>query len=414
MVNHINNINNINNINKRIITVLLSITMIFLVSAVPTSVKAAASNYTITTKSTSLDSSYTRWGGYNKYTKDYYIFRSYLEKLEKTGGTLTVKKGTYSITNTLYVPNNVKIVFEDGVVIKKGTVTGLSSMPPSASVFQLITPSKSEKSGVYGGYNGQKNISFTGKGKVTFDMSFSKDCVGIILGHNDGVTIKNIDFINMYSGHFIELNSSKKVLVQDCSFSGSKASPNRNKEAINIDSADKLTKGYNQKWSKFDKTSCSDVTIKNNNFNNLDRAIGTHKYSQNKPHKNIVIDNNTITNTRQDSIRAMNWLNPIIENNTITKAGTGMNDKYRGILASGTINPTFKNNIFNDVGRSIQFIVWENTGDDSNYPPIYDEISDQNIEDLKTNKATNVTENFIRINTILNEYSAGTKKVYLY
>ena len=40
--------------------------------------------------------------------------------MEKAGGgTLTIKKGTYYISNAIYVPSNTKVVFENGVVFKK-------------------------------------------------------------------------------------------------------------------------------------------------------------------------------------------------------------------------------------------------------------------------------------------------------
>ena len=85
---------------------------------------------------------------YNHYTKDYYVFRSYLEQLEKVGGgTLYVNAGTYSITNSLYVPSNTTIIFRDGTVINKGTNTGFPSnvLVPSQSVFQLVPPTMATK-----------------------------------------------------------------------------------------------------------------------------------------------------------------------------------------------------------------------------------------------------------------------------
>lgn len=397
---------------KKIITfiVALAISSTFLSAY---TVQAAPASYTITTRTRPVNKSFETFGGYNSKTKSYYVFRSYLEKLEKGGGTLRVKKGTYSITNTLYVPSNVKIVFEDGVVIRKGADTGSSVMKPASSIFQLVAPSKSLKSGVYGGYKGEKNISFIGKGKVTFDLAKEKDSIAIILGHNSNVLIKNINFTNMYAGHFIELTSSKKVTVEDCKFSGSKASENYVKEAINIDAADKTTLGYSQKWSKFDRTPCVDVVIQNNAFYDLDRAIGTHKYSQDKLHKDIVIKGNVIDKMRNDAIRAMNWENIVISGNTISNVGAGANGKHRGILASGTVNPAIVDNEFENVARAVQFIPWVNNGAGSQYAPIYDTLTDENIDNLKTNKIKNVGENFIRINTILNEYSAGTSKIYL-
>lgn len=123
----------------------------------------AAKTYKITPEPKPCISEYMKYHGNNKNTKHYYLLRSYLDKREKEGGgTLILKKGKYTITNTLYVPSNVTIIFENGVTIKKGNKTGVSDMPASSSVFQLIRPSNSKKTGVYGGYKGDKNIQLPG------------------------------------------------------------------------------------------------------------------------------------------------------------------------------------------------------------------------------------------------------------
>ena len=77
---------------------------------------AAAKDYTVSTKTKPIVRSYESFSTYNKDTKDYYMLRSYLEKIEKNGGgKLTLKKGKYSISNTLYVPSNATIQLSDGV-----------------------------------------------------------------------------------------------------------------------------------------------------------------------------------------------------------------------------------------------------------------------------------------------------------
>ncbi len=392
--------------------VTFSVAVAFLIIDAPLLVSAKAVSYRIDTNSPPIDKTFAKFSTYNSYTKSYYVIRSYLEKLEQTGGTLSLKKGTYTITNTLYIPSNVTILLEDGVVIKKGDKTNLATMKPSTSLFQLIRPSRSTKSGVYGGYNGEQNIAIKSSKRAKIDLNFSKDTVGIVLGHNKKVLVENIDFVNMNSGHFIELTASTDVTIRNCTFKGSKPSPNRNKEAINIDTPDKQTEGYHQPWSKFDKTPVNNVLIEKNSFYDLDRAIGTHKYSQNKLHTNVTIRNNKIDKTRQDSIRVMNWSNPVITGNYIKRSGD-RSKGFRGILASGTTNPNIYGNTFEDTDRPIQFIAWQNTGPGAEYPPIYDSISDQNISNLQKNTAINVTERFIRISTILYEYINGTKKIYL-
>ena len=373
---------------------------------------ATKPTYTISSTTTPVDKKMVKYSTYNKYTKQYYTLRSYLEKLEKTGGgTLVLKKGTYTITNTLYVPSNVTIQFNDGVKVVKGTNSGTKKFTASHSVFQFIRPSKASKKYVYGGYSGEKNIKFIGKGTVVMDSKYDRDTVFLIMGHNQNVTIDNIDFKNMNSGHFIEMDASKNVVIKNSSFVGSKPSDNNVKEAINIDTPDLTTNGWHQYWSKFDKTPNDTVTIKDNLFKGLDRSIGTHKYSEGKLHTNVIINHNVITDMRNDGIRVMNWKNPIITNNTITNIGVGTKEtsKKRGILASGSINSTIIKNQFNNVYRTMQFIAWKNTGPGEQYKVIADSLSANNKSALKNNKFSNVTESFVRITTKYNDFSNAEK-----
>lgn len=374
---------------------------------------ASKPTYTITPDSKTYKSNMMNFSTYNTHTKHYYLLRSYLEQLEKKGGgTLVLKKGTYTISNTLYVPSNVTIKMKDGVKLVKGKKTGTSQFVAAKSMFQLIRPSKASKKGVYGKYNGEKNISFIGEGTATIDMKYIKDGIAIIMGHNKNIKVENIQFKNMYSGHFIEMDASDHVLIRNNTFIDSKASENINKEAINLDTPDKSTQGWSQTWSKFDKTANKNVTIENNTFKNLDRAVGTHKYSEAKYHDKVVIQNNKIEKTRSDAIRLMNWSNAQIKNNTIKNVENGKVDT-RGILASGAINPTIKNNTFQKVGRTVQLMAWKNSGPGSAYKVTYNELSKQNKEDLKNNVAKDTAETFIRINNQYNEFLLNTERIFL-
>ncbi|WP_397538103.1 right-handed parallel beta-helix repeat-containing protein [Rummeliibacillus pycnus] len=372
--------------------------------------------YTVTTKTKTLDSKMTKFSTYNSNTKTYYMLRSYLEKLEKTGGgKLILKKGTYTVTNALYVPSNVTIQLEDGVTILKGTDTGTEKMMPSNSILQFVRPSKAQKEHVYGKFEGEKNIQLIGKGTATIDLNYDLKTLGIVMGHNQNITVDNIQFKNMNGGHFIELDASNHVVIKNSSFTSSLHMDGHDKEGINLDTPDLSTQGFTHNWSKYDKQANNDVVITNNVFDGLDRAIGTHKYSEGSLHKNVVIRNNTIQNMRSDAIRVMNWSNPIIENNTITNIGDKSNlyDTTRGILLSGVSNPTIQKNTFIAVPRAMQFMVWKNTETGSEYKPIYNTLSEENKKTLQNNIITSETENYIRINN--KEYGDYTypEKIYL-
>ena len=60
------------------------------------------------------------------------MINSYMRRLSTTGGTLKLKKGTYKIPGTIYVPSNVKIVCANGVKIKKTKATGTTKKKKGA------------------------------------------------------------------------------------------------------------------------------------------------------------------------------------------------------------------------------------------------------------------------------------------
>jgi len=371
----------------------------------PSAAAKAKPTYTISTNSNTYKKNMMNFTTYNKYTKHYYLLRSYLERLQATGGgTLVLKKGSYTISNTLYVPSNVTIKLQNGVTIVKGNKTGTSKFGASTSIFQLIRPSLANKKGVYGNYNGDKNISFIGEGSATMDLKYLNDNIAIIAGHNQRVKIEGIRFQNMKSGHFIEIDATKDSVIRNNVFTNSKPSAKQNKEAINIDTPDKVTQGWSQQWSKFDRTANSNLTIENNTFHNLDRAIGTHKYSEGEYHDKIVVRNNKIDTMRSDAIRVMNWSNSTIEKNTIKKVAPGRANDTRGILVSGALNPTFQKNTFISVSRPMQFMVWKNSGGGSQYKATYNRLSTKNKKALETNTVVDYVEDFIRINKTYNKF----------
>lgn len=373
-------------------------------------IDTSSSDYVVSPTSEPFQNYFTNFSTYNSKTKQYYTLRSYLEQLERIGGgTLTLKAGTYVITNTLYVPSNVTFKFQDGVIIKKGADTGIADFAIARSIFQLVTPLKSDIPGAYGGYEGETNIHFKGTGTVVFDMNYVQDSLGIIFAHNTNVTVSGITFKNMYSGHFIELDASKNVTIENNTFTGYKKSDSGMKEAINLDTPDKKTGGFNSVWTKFDCTPNKDIIIQNNVFDKLERAIGTHKYSEGKYHDNVQILNNKISNIQTDAIRIMNWTNPVIKGNEI-KVVVGNGD--RAILASGVKNPTIMNNIFSEVPRPIQIMPWKNSDSGSEYAITYNEISQTNINNMLKNKLVRVGETFIRINKSYNVFDRDTDKYY--
>lgn len=403
--------------NRKYITYLLSFgLLLFILITIPLQWNRAeaveTTTYTVNATGLPYKNRYITYRTYNTNTKQYYMLRSYLEQLEKEGGgTLVLSKGTYVLTNTLYVPSHVTIRFKDGVILRKIEQTGVDWFAASKSIFQLAAPSKSKTVGAYSGYQGETDINIIGEGKVIINLDFVKNAIGIVLGHNTKVLISGITFQNMQSGHFIELDASSGVTIEKNQFLYHKSSDAGNKEAINIDTPDKNTKGFNADWTSYDCTPNKDIVIQSNHFEDLERAIGTHKYSEGKYHDNIQILKNTIKNTTSDAIRIINWVNPIIKGNEINVVAGGAGTD-RAILVSGCKNPTITENTFAFVPRPIQFMPWKNNGDGKQYSITYNELSKENIRLMLKNYLVMVLENFIRVNSTYNVFTRDTSKYY--
>jgi len=379
-------------------------------------VNNSKNTYTITPNTKPCDKKVLKYSTYNKYTKNYYTLITYMKKFEKYGGgTLILKKGTYTISNTVPIPSNVNLIFEDGVLINKGIKTGTRKFKASNSIFQLVKPSKIQKRNAYSKYNGVRNVKIIGIGNVVIDLKYAYRNLAIVCGHNQNIQIQGITFKNLNCGHFIEIDANNGMKISNCKFISAKPSPNNIGEAINLDTPDRNTRGFNNIWSSHDKTPNNNIIIENSAFYDLDRAIGTHKYSQFLTngryvagngqiyHNGIIIRNNIIVNMRSDAIRVINWKNSYILNNYIANVAKNTRN-HGGVLAGGVVNLCVKYNYFTNMIRIIQITPHKNTGDGYMYSITYNSLNAGNIADMSYNYCINSSENFARINNQYKQY----------
>jgi len=360
---------------------------------------AAQRTYTVGPDSKPCDPAFAKYSTYNRYTKHYYLLRSYMEKFEKAGGgTLILKKGTYNLSVTVYIPSNVTLKLSDGVVLNKITKTGTSKIKPSKSMFMLCAPSVSKKANKftagnyadgYTEYNGVHDVKILGSGSVTLKLHSLKGGIGIDMAHNQNVEISGIRFRQLGIGHFIEMDAGRNITVSGCSFSAETNGGTNIKEAINLDTPDLTTAGFTAPWSSFDKTANTEIMIRDCTFTHLCRAIGTHKYSYGHPHTAVTVTGCTFTDLSNAAITPMYWQDSYITNNTFdeTAAGTGR----RSIFAAGAARLTISGNTFSGMDRAEQFYCWS----DSGYPVIYPEVNAAQVTD---NTYINVYEPFLRVN----------------
>ncbi|MBR4345271.1 MAG: hypothetical protein IKP88_21620 [Lachnospiraceae bacterium] len=348
---------------------------------------------------------------YNSKTKGYYLLRSYLERLDTLkGGVLVLQKGTYVVTNTLCIPSNTTIVLEDGAIVRKSDDTGTEALPPNASLFQTVSYSNAAIEGVFSKYDGEHDIKILGEGKAYIDVN-NLICQGLAICHCQRVTVSGITFINMNTYHFIELDASKNVYIKNNYFFGCTASSSLKKEAINIDTPDLATHGFTQNWTSFDKTPVLDVYITDNLFYDVECGIGTHKYSDSSPHKNVNILRNTFINCHTYFIRAMNWETPVIKDNNFVLTEVPNKEKIM-IILNGAINPLITDNRFENAYTPVSFYHWRNTGYGSEYPPVYNKLDSSYAAALKNNYLVNVLNAYYEYYDILDDFHEDSLHIY--
>lgn len=381
----------------------------------PMNIKAATKTYTIS-EETSAPKKYQKLSTYNPYTKDYYIFRNAFEQCAKNkGGKVVIKKGKYVISNAIGIPSNTTVILEDGAVIKKGTSTGTDKLKASLSIFHLVNQKYISVKGHYSKYSGEHDITIMGEGTAIMDVDYLERGLAIIIGHNKNVTIKNIQFKNLNGGHFIEMDASLNTLVDGCTFENAKEWGKTGfKEAINIDTPDYVTHGFNSVWSSHDKTPNQDTHITNCTFKNLESGIGTHGVSKLKNsetglyditqwHTNVKIDYCKFINISRTSLRIYGWKDCDIEYNEFSNDIRNSCSIFEGWCVN---NPTFKNNIMNNLER-IGYVnaIGHYTMKDGvivcvpgqPYEPDYSYLAEQNITDFYQNKAINMDDAVLMI-----------------
>lgn len=382
-------------------------------------------NFTITPSSEPYREHYTDDAAYtanSSQAKTYFIFRSYMEQLEYAGGgTINIAAGTYVLSHSVCIPSNVTVNFADGARIQKVKATN-TNLATNKTMFEIVPPSKEGVKNSVGGYNGSQNVVLQGNGNAVIDCNNVVNAMAVVMGHANNVTIRNIAFTNEYGSHFIELNSSQNVTVENCSFTDFRIYDNKShKEAINIDTTDSNNNGFNYEWSNHDRTACNTVNVKSCIFTNMGVAVGSHTYSVNTLnqqiyHENVTIQSCKTNQTYNAAVRIMNWRNAVIRDNEFLGV-QGLEDNkgnaYVCILVNGAVNPTITNNTFSKGGTRKNCAVRINmrtaatveAAVNAGYADTVCEISEQNLLDLKNNTVLEGCYKYFRI-----VYEDGTYK----
>ena len=193
------------------------------------------------------------------------------------------------------------------------------------------------------GYNGPGNITIRGgvfDGRVKVGLYRNSCFIGI--SHAANVLIENVTFQNGYASHLLEINSSRDVIVRNCTFKNLNDANLQNREFINIDYS--FGSGY-PAHGAYDGTPCLNVTVENCSFTNGSDGVGTHSDPGVNKHVNIKVLNNRFNNLSAHAITSRYWRDSLISGNVID-----------GCLTAVRISPvgetiTVTDNVFANVGN---------------------------------------------------------------
>ena len=240
--------------------------------------EAKKRTFTVNPKTIPCSSSYRQKPYYNKKTKQYYMINSYMNRLSATGGTLKLKKGTYTIPGTIYVPSNVKIICENGVKIKKTKATGTNKVKTTKFLFQMISEEKASGKQNTGKYEASQNVTIQGNGKVIFDLGNVNGVTAVFAGHASDITVSGVRFRNKKGGSYIWIEGSKNISVRQCVFERKKdVFGLKNRMAVRLETSNQTTSDFSGKWYKKDNTVNKKIKVENNQFLGADVGIGTTK-----------------------------------------------------------------------------------------------------------------------------------------
>lgn len=360
--------------------------------------EAKAKKYTISTKTVPVDPAVRNMSSYNKNTKHYYTIQSYLNKMAGKGGTLRLKKGTYKIPCTLYVPSNVTIRCDSGVKLQKTDKTGTKELKSTKYMFQLVSEKKAGKQAGVAKYKASAHVSIVGNGTVKIDLGKVNGAKAIYAGHARSVTISNIQFSNKRNSNYIWVEGSKNVQITKCRFyGGMDKNTVKSQLAVRLETINADVNGFSGKWSRLDNTVNRNIKITDNTFYAMNSCIGTTKHVASRYQKEITISGNTFHDTRRYAVYAIDWMKPSIRKNKVSKSSASLSTKnfVRGL---GVYNPDIRENTIAVCDYAIYFDKAENSGAGKKMRANASTVSERTAVSMENNIVSGLKHYYVMLN----------------
>lgn len=370
------------------------------------------SKFTISPTSKPFNDNYVKSSGYVSETKQYFLLRSYLERLEDIGGgTLTLKAGTYDIPRSLFVPSNVNIVLNDGVVINKTSKVGKSGLSVNGKLFIFVRTKDQNKKNATEKYAGVHDVSIKALGSNSINVK-AKDTTIFTMAHNNNISFEGLNInISSDKGRAINMFGCSNVQITNCKFKGNSKDSRGAVIDIPASKADQTLV-----WAKCDDTVCKNITFTNSKFDKLENAIYSQRFMKDKYHDKIIANKCKFTNIKDDAIIVINWKNPQIKSCEFDNIGSGgvakKTDVKVAIRMYGVKTPTIKQNKFKNTEKTMLVSDRENT--DPKLKSQGRTVIDVSLKTLEAMSLENTVENlgFYYVNIFYSKTGLSSEKFW--
>src|SRR5699024_4164703 len=255
-------------------------------------------------------------------------------------GVLHLKKQVYNITTPIKIRSNTTIRCY-GSTFKRG-----------ANINNMFI---NDSNGSKGGYKANENIEIEGGIFDASGGSYVDNCSILVFGHSKNIRIINNQFKNLRNWHMIEINACQNVLIENNLFRDYGTS-DKGTEMLQIDLAKSTTEFP---WfGPYDNTTCDNILIRQNKFEDGVRGVGTHSGVDNKEHTRISILDNEFKNMRGEAVNGLDWAFTKIHRNHVSNAFKGivLSAKYRAVNNHSIIDNYLSGKSSDQNSRGIQIV----------------------------------------------------------
>ncbi|WP_299540281.1 right-handed parallel beta-helix repeat-containing protein [uncultured Streptomyces sp.] len=261
------------------------------------------------------------------------------------GATLLVPAGAYALGESLVLGPGMSVRAYGARLTRTGNTSAL------VKNYMAGAPAVA-------GYGGAGNIAVFGGEWDMRGSRYNSTCPAFVFTHADGFTVRDVTVLDVPEAHAIELNAVRRVRVVDCLFDGVYAAPGvpavpNRREAVQITGA---TNSANLPAPEYDGTPCEDVLItgcvmRNSSAANApyDALCGDHYVAGGtgapRPlHRNIRVVGNRVESSSAYGIRATDWQQSLVADNTIDSpavagihVGSGSGNALHDIAVTGNV-----------------------------------------------------------------------------